>query len=830
MQAKIGMRVWSLSFALAIIVLVQAAPPFHSSTPRSETPGASHVCGDVIYNATQTKHVALLLLKDKDYVVDAVDVRNCYCSVPFNADVASRLLEYLNGTLQFQSNLDYLKHPPPGYQQPAADLIAGLNSIQDSIHNASFRNEYQFEAALLNVLRSAHDAHISLSGGLMSAFTFASAWGLSSVSIDGVQLPKVYLTDDLILNQSKPVDNLWQPSALSQINGDDVNDYLSRFAALNSPGALEPHADWNWLMDNPVQDILNSFSTWSGAAIFYPGDSLTYTFENGSTLEDKWVALYNQGDTGPLETGGDFYNFFVLGFYPVSFTPDTTDEAPTASSPALTSLWELSHAYPDSPKIVQKDLGNTGFITGYFIEDASLAVLSVPTFLAAGDAIQTFTDAVQDFIDQSKAAGLERVLIDLQQNEGGDILLAYSLFKQFFPTNEPYAGSIMRAQPLANELGSWITQFWDSLSTSSSEYTDGAGNEWIATIRLNAATGLNFSSWDEFFGPVVGSSGNATLVQRLNVSNYPFDSSMLGDVTPVSLLLSPSTGPPPFAAENIVMLSDGLCSSTCSLFMEMMNHDAGVKNVVIGGRPEYGPMQTPSGSRGAQEYHLDQFDSDIAAASFISEDRGIQLDGLPNRTSLGFYIIDAAISLRAQIRKGDSVPLAMKFEAADCRIFLTPDTFNNFSNLWRYAADAIWTSPHLCVQGSTGYATPADEFVPDQKPPPPAPPATAINYTSAGVPFLATVDGEVPSLVYEGPSPDGPGGGEPIIPTFQIPRPRMPQSNVPASPDSKTPISPLVNNPRVRNNDQPHVKAQKLCSNRGFRNCGGNVKKRVTTF
>lgn len=47
----------------------------------------------------------------------------------------------------------------------------------------------------------------------------------------------------------------------------------------------------------------------------------------------------------------------------------------------------------------------------------------------------------------------------------------------------------------------------------------------------------------------------------------------------------------PYAAEDIIILSDGLCASTCAVFMEMMHHEAGVRTVVAGGVPVDGPMQ-----------------------------------------------------------------------------------------------------------------------------------------------------------------------------------------------------------------------------------------------
>lgn len=109
----------------------------------------------------------------------------------------------MNTSLQFHSTLEHLKQPPQGYQQPPVDLIAGLNEIQQTIDAGGFQNQYQFEAALQSVLYSAHDHHVSLVAGLLAPFYFGSYYGLTSVSIDGIELPKVYLTQDLEANQTK---------------------------------------------------------------------------------------------------------------------------------------------------------------------------------------------------------------------------------------------------------------------------------------------------------------------------------------------------------------------------------------------------------------------------------------------------------------------------------------------------------------------------------------------------------------------------------------------------------------------------------------------------
>ena len=102
--------------------------------------------------------------------------------------------------------------------------------------------------------------------------------------------------------------------------------------------------------------------------------------------------------------------------------------------PSQTS-WGAGSGFPENPIIAQPDLGlyGGGSLSGYFLKENSLAVLSVPSFQEYGEAIGTFSETIRDFIASSKAAGMEKFLIDLQQNYGGETLLAFDTFKHFFP-------------------------------------------------------------------------------------------------------------------------------------------------------------------------------------------------------------------------------------------------------------------------------------------------------------------------------------------------------------------------------------------------------------
>lgn len=474
-----------------------------------------------VVNLEIRSHTLTLLIDVTANFFWASDAYDCLSSVPLNTAVALRFLDYYNTTLQFQSTLAFLKNPTTEYQQPAIDVRQALKDIRQNLTDGYYSNQYDFEATVQSLVYRIHDYHVSLSTGILSAFSFGSPYDIMSVSVDGKQPPQVYIADDIIHMQSTPG---FTPSPITSINGQDAISYLTSFAADNSYGLLEPHADWNQLMYTPVQDILGVYDTFGWEVTLYPGDSLNFTLANGTELDTYWLAIYqNLYRTGPLTTGGDFYNYFVLGNIPASFTgPETRPgfDNFSTSSPAATSWYNYSDAYPAFADVFQPDLSlaGGGFLTGYFLNDSSTAVLSIPSFEEFGDAIGTFSNTTAEFISGAQDAGLTRVVLDLQQNTGGATLLAFDMFNQFFPSIDPFAGSRRRSFDLANVLGAATTDWWDSLTPNSTDYDysiyhdDNAADEWVITDRINAATGTLFRSWEEYQGPIPVNGDTFSLV------------------------------------------------------------------------------------------------------------------------------------------------------------------------------------------------------------------------------------------------------------------------------------------------------------------------------
>ncbi|KAF1840462.1 peptidase S41 family protein [Cucurbitaria berberidis CBS 394.84] len=695
-------------FVQGLVVVSLAACSFARSLPqrldsRQDGPPTT-ICGDIIDAVNSGSQIFW-----------ASDAYKCLTSVPFNPAVATRFIKYWNETIQFQSTLAYLKNPPEGYQQPAVDVIAELERIQQRVDASSYSNQYDFEADFQLLVYALHDGHVSLTAGILSAFSFASPYEIASVSIDGKQEPKIYITTDVI---DSPIQG-WTPSPITSINGTEVNAFLTHYAALNSWGYVEPHAEWNALMSHPTLDIQGGLTTFSGSGNFYPGENLTFTFENGTKVDTIWVAIYNElaNYTGPLTTGGDFYNYFVLGLLPESFDPAAIVNSPFSDDPVeAPKSWSNDSygAFPNNPSVAQSDLGifHGGFVTGYFYDDISTGVLSLPTFDILADTTGNYSQAISEFVGNASDKGLKRIVIDLQRNSGGSILLAYTTFKSFFPDLTPFGGSRRRSFPLANVIGESTSEYWTSLDDNDADIRafkeSLAGDEWVINTRLNAATGRNFSNWSEYQGPVTDNGDSFSLTERYDLANQVFDEAAFDEWIPMQYLANAterSDMQRNWNPEQIVLLTDGLCASACALFVEFMTR-AGVRTVVAGGRPSDGPMQAVSGNRGATSYAATSLDVDMRYArsidTYVEENANATI---PEVREPGMYFRYASFNLRDQIRKDEKTPLQFKYEAADCRIYYTLANLYNMTQTWYDVAAAAFVDSSLCVKGSTGFST-----------------------------------------------------------------------------------------------------------------------------
>lgn len=196
-----------------------------------------------------------------------------------------------------------------------------------------------------------------------------------------------------------------------------------------------------------------------------------------------------------------------------------------------------------------------------------------------------------------------------------------------------------------------------------------------------------------------------TSLSRWNLSDIHISYNSGGiNITGYGSLANASTTQP-FKAENIVILTDGYCASTCTIFSEFLTKQAGVKTIALGGRSNKNQIQAIGGVKGVNNYQWPYIQS--LAQQAISLSPELNTSALAAYKS-NLYFSRAATYPGVNVRDGvllndqSGVALQFIYEEADCRLYYTPEMTVDATAIWKAAAAAQWGASGKCVGGS-GY-------------------------------------------------------------------------------------------------------------------------------
>ncbi|KAF1829222.1 peptidase S41 family protein-like protein [Decorospora gaudefroyi] len=636
----------------------------------------------------------------------------CLNDVPFNASSAKRLIKALRPYMDWQSTLTVLKNPPAEYVdkvQPAVDILGGLDQIDARIDSGSFKNEYDFGWTLYMLIHSAHDGHFAfIPDSVGSIFTFGRPTPLVSVSADGEQLPAVFVYADVLGMQFQNIS--YTPSPVIEIDGRDVTEFLenwSQFGALQDRDAL-----YNNVFYELAQVSLGTSGAGTGTftgggrgRFVYPGDTTTLTFANGSThiMENyaRPVIPFRSINTGE-DLAARWFSWGTAGDdFVQSETQETKNTAPSAAVDITGA------AAPGFPTPVMA--GPMNLINGFYINAAGyedVAVLQVPNFVASSSAELDFQRLTRQFIPQALADGKTKLIIDLQANGGGTVLQGYDMFKQLFPNIEPYGANRFRAHEAMDLVGQSFSSFASQFPrvrtyNSTISFAQSSFFDYHQDMKLDETP---FTSWTDKIGPDQVNGDLYTKLTRWNLSDVyvPYVSGGI-NVTGYASLAN-VTGAPKFPPENIVIVTDGYCASTCTIFSELMKQQAGVKTIAMGGRSNKNPIQAIGGVKGVNNFQL----------GFVQQNAQYAVRFMPSLNSSilrrDYYSnivfsrsLASGVNTRDGLRQNDTSGVALQFiyEEADCRLYYTPEMTVDITSLWKAAADVQWGTSSKCVATSS---------------------------------------------------------------------------------------------------------------------------------
>ncbi|CZT51805.1 uncharacterized protein RSE6_13005 [Rhynchosporium secalis] len=681
-----------------------SASPTSSKTPTS-TKTASLTSTSKPASATSAQACALVSSSSSAQraanpaatpMVAAQLAHDCLNSVPLNKAAAIKLVDGIVPYIEWQSDAEFKKKPPADYFYPPHDIFAAMASVKTNLQADKYANEYEFQEDLYQVFAKAHDGHfVFYPDALTKAFEWGRKRALVSISEDGTTLPVIKIYEDVIASPSTA-------SVVVKINGVEASKYVAEFAYTASFNQ-DADAAYNTMF---AEIAFTATGTGTGHGFFsgggrmryiYSGPNTTFTFANGTTMVTENIAKV-KGSFDAVTDGRSFYAKFCT--VPVVNSISQTSEAAEGNSEARAAAANvITPGYP-KPIIVTTDKVVSGhYLSGKGFED--VAVMSVLGFNPDDPA--EFQSVVGDFFATAKRDGQTKLVIDLSANGGGLLLLGYDLFRQLFPKIVQEGNSRFRERDTflaIAEIYSANTANFNPATASPEtilQYT--SSYNYLNDLNLTNKPFVSFE--DKFTGNVIDGVKYTDLM-RFNLDN-PLntinDTYGIGiDVTGYG---SRKNFAQPFAAENIVMLFDGYCASTCTTFAEFMRTQGGVKSIAMGGRPQPGKIQGVGGVKGSQtRTYKGIYDDALAALKTASKAQAAILKRLTS------YPIDRALDTGLNVRDNilpgnvkDGLPAQFVREEAECRLFYTQPMITDVTALWKAAAAAAFNGAK-CAAGS----------------------------------------------------------------------------------------------------------------------------------
>jgi hypothetical protein len=344
----------------------------------------------------------------------------------------------------------------------------------------------------------------------------------------------------------------------------------------------------------------------------YPGANTTLTFANGSSTAIPNDAIVLE-DLSSITNGDDMYSAFCTPKSISSATAAASSAAATSSIqkrqastalPSSTASVAPAPTSPGYPNPVVKHSAN--LVAGYFLNGTgndNVAVLSIPSYNGAlpGQEFE-FQNVVQSFLAAAQQAGRTKLIIDLQANGGGIVDLGLDTFAQLFPSKRPNTQGNMVSNVGQDIIGQTFSNIEADDRTQAAKNADLA-QAWTVQADMTV-DGEGFASWDDLIGPVQLHGGNFTKLFQLNYSNAALTDNSKGDIV-MTGTNNRTDFPQVFNASDMVMLYDGYCASTCTVFSELMKTLGGVQSIAVGGRPQLAAMQGVGGVKGSNVQEME---------------------------------------------------------------------------------------------------------------------------------------------------------------------------------------------------------------------------------
>ncbi|RIA95850.1 hypothetical protein C1645_733729 [Glomus cerebriforme] len=521
--------------------------------------------------------------KNPNFSAKYSDVKECFESFPYNKELAEKTIETLKKTLQgFYVFLSEAKEKPKqGFSFRAVDLIEELNSLLLK----NYTTDYQFMTDIQNLFAELKDPHLNFNPLCYKGlFLYSQQLSLYSViNKDGMQIIKIF--DD-------EIDNSTIDCEVTHIDGRSSMEVIKEFADTlpNSKDAgVRFNSALSGLKFTDGGNLIKTSRTSFTLRIQLPKkSSIEYSLvckNNTSTkLTREWKiesAIYNM-----FNTSKDYWNKFCLINENI---PLPINEFNLNGGKMISKVYNIREG-----KMVYQSLMAKFFI----LNNKKIGVVVIPNIFPSDMDLVNQMFELQRGFNILEERGIRKLVLEFSENLGGSVDLALFLIYLLFPNSIPSFNNDMVVNDLTREALILATSqspheyFVDITMIPPLNPSKGLAR-WAAETAYritysnsvfdifaykNPKTNDHFHNVKEFIGNNTYMRGGIpTKYTSKFINRY---TNRLGILIK---LLSGNFKKYDWKSEDIIILTNGICGSSCSLITQRMAEKYNVSTIGIGG-------------------------------------------------------------------------------------------------------------------------------------------------------------------------------------------------------------------------------------------------------
>ncbi|PPR00180.1 hypothetical protein CVT24_005078 [Panaeolus cyanescens] len=632
------------------------------------------------------------------------DLRACFTSAKVDPAIKSNIIEVISKTLAFHTSVNYqIQAPPPFNNDVHEDLFADFARITKQ----KYPSDYDLHIDISRTLKRLNDGHCVWANSTVTLFTNFLPIPLTLITeADGSQNVHIAFEAFTVASAEFPDQiDVWQnalPGPLKgqleslsgakviSINGQDpfvaVNANAQIAGSFQGLGTRQngffssyqrSASGWNYIMGNFAQQALPL------------SDSVTLVIQRVNQKRPETVTLPYRARIGTATV--PFTDFASWRANNCVARDGTNGENVNANTlPALTPLAKFQQQPPVPATVARKQPINVMMDTSppsdvvlppglqpalpavngsrtvsqfYMLDDKKTGVMALGSFSDSN--FNNFLLGMLNGLNNLKALGATQLIVDVSNNGGGFICAAHWLHRIIAgpkSTTIPQSGLDTKARdgPLARLIVEQIVQ----------NNADPQNQLLYNPINWADANNQFFAAGTDWLEPSV----------NLVINNHPDAfSQRLGEECAESDFPTAPPAAPLFDTTKVVIVSNGRCASSCSLFSITMAKKEGSKTVVLGGKQ--GVQQQYCGTVGGQSTDFSTMDTEIKSTGLKNNTLAppdLLVNGVQGITwRLGFGVDDTA------------QPEEWQNHPADVNLPITPDIANNPVAIWQTVAKKL---------------------------------------------------------------------------------------------------------------------------------------------